>query len=121
MTTPPNTEGNADKELEAKIDAVLKEFAENVLIVLDPSAPGDTMVTNPTAVILQIFKEEQSALLDRIKEVVPQEVKLNDMFGNDPRNNYGYSEELRVEGANYQAKKIHRAIDNIAKEIQGEG
>lgn len=66
--TQPNTQSNTDEELEKAIDTILKEFADNVLLSLEPSVSDDVMLTNPTTAIVQIIKNREAALLSRIKE-----------------------------------------------------
>ena len=122
-STSPNTEDNADRELEDKLADIYSNAADRIA----PKQPDGSierkivlgMVAETLIPIIALIKNRESSLLSRIEEAVPKEVKLNDMFGNDPRNNYGYSEELRVEGANYQARKTRRVIATIKAEIEG--
>lgn len=58
----------------------------------------------------------QSARIDELERIVGAKATLNDIYGDDPRNNYGYNETQVRDAANWLR---HRHQDRI-KQLRGD-
>lgn len=66
-------------------------------------------------------RAEQVALIKRVRtEVIGGSTSLNDIYGTDWRNNYGYNETQVRDAANYLQGKQRTALDKLKESLEGD-
>lgn len=65
------------------------------------------------SIIAEMERREREARIDELRMIVDTKDKLNDIYGNDPRNNYGYHESEVREAADYLRGKHTKRIAHL--------
>jgi hypothetical protein len=124
MTTPPNTEDNADRELEQRLQDLIgcSKMDCNRGVIMQYDTDGEPFASHKchcgqaVATILGFVKDQESALLSRIKEEGPKHIDPG-VYTVTPIS--GKPNKHMTTGFNNCNSQWQSTLDTIKAEIEG--